>query len=326
MKSIKLKVLVIILHCFIYPIHAQTGINGKIKLDSSIWSSVAYLAHIPDFRQMNTISSNYIVEKTNISQDGKFYFSTEFLPEQEKLYRIHFSKKGDHPYSLTIGGKEHNHLFLFAQKNSEIYIQIDSGKSLINKIFFNCNKTGNAMNYINSLLNLRDSLEYYGNSLNSVYINSVINNQLREFADTCSSSLVSLYAIYQSDYLEYKKINTKYYKNFLRKWKSEKSIYFKEFKKEIGFNNHYQKIFLLFIVLIFLIMAYQYYRKKHIQYKNVLKELTIQERNILSKIKEGKSNKEIAEDLAVSLSTVKTHINNIYTKLGIKSRKQIFDL
>lgn len=37
----------------------------------------------------------------------------------------------------------------------------------------------------------------------------------------------------------------------------------------------------------------------------------------------GKSNNEIAEQHFISLSTVKTHINNIYKKLNISSREEL---
>ena len=52
-------------------------------------------------------------------------------------------------------------------------------------------------------------------------------------------------------------------------------------------------------------------------------ELTGQEELIVQHIKDGLSNKEIASKLFISLSTVKTHINNIYKKLGIKSRSEL---
>ncbi|HEY5689467.1 MAG TPA: helix-turn-helix transcriptional regulator, partial [Yeosuana sp.] len=41
-----------------------------------------------------------------------------------------------------------------------------------------------------------------------------------------------------------------------------------------------------------------------------MENLTKQEQNILALILENKSNKEIAEILFVSVSTIKTHINN----------------
>src|ERR1700749_681742 len=53
-----------------------------------------------------------------------------------------------------------------------------------------------------------------------------------------------------------------------------------------------------------------------------LSELTQKELLILTKIAEGKSNKEIAADNFVELSTIKTHINNIYSKLGVNNRRE----
>lgn len=59
---------------------------------------------------------------------------------------------------------------------------------------------------------------------------------------------------------------------------------------------------------------------------DVLPKLTKRELEIVKLIKEGKKNQEIAEALFVEMSTVKTHINNIYTKLSIKNRKQLLEL
>jgi DNA-binding NarL/FixJ family response regulator len=55
----------------------------------------------------------------------------------------------------------------------------------------------------------------------------------------------------------------------------------------------------------------------------VLQNLTIQERKVLELIMEGRRNKEIAAVLYVDLSTVKTHINNIYKKIGVSNRSGI---
>ena len=48
-----------------------------------------------------------------------------------------------------------------------------------------------------------------------------------------------------------------------------------------------------------------------------MKNLSVQERKIYTLLKEGKSNKEISEELNIGLSTVKSHASNIYSKLKI---------
>jgi LuxR family maltose regulon positive regulatory protein len=50
--------------------------------------------------------------------------------------------------------------------------------------------------------------------------------------------------------------------------------------------------------------------------------LTNAELVVMGQISTGRSNVEIAEFLSVSLATVKTHINRIYSKLGVKNRTQ----
>jgi LuxR family maltose regulon positive regulatory protein len=50
--------------------------------------------------------------------------------------------------------------------------------------------------------------------------------------------------------------------------------------------------------------------------------LSERELEVLALIAAGKSNVEITSSLFVSMSTVKTHINNLYRKLGVRSRTQ----
>jgi two-component system NarL family response regulator len=51
-------------------------------------------------------------------------------------------------------------------------------------------------------------------------------------------------------------------------------------------------------------------------------DLTSRELEVLQQIVSGKSNKEIASALKISEATVKSHINNILSKLGVSDRTQ----
>lgn len=51
--------------------------------------------------------------------------------------------------------------------------------------------------------------------------------------------------------------------------------------------------------------------------------LTPQERAVATRAAAGKSNRDIAADLAISAKTVQFHVSNVYSKLGVRSRLQL---
>lgn len=53
-----------------------------------------------------------------------------------------------------------------------------------------------------------------------------------------------------------------------------------------------------------------------------LPELTERENQILAQIAEGQLDKEIGDSLGISLTTVKTHLRNIYRKLQVQNRTE----
>lgn len=57
-----------------------------------------------------------------------------------------------------------------------------------------------------------------------------------------------------------------------------------------------------------------------------MKLLSLRERDICKLLIQGKSNKEIAEELFIGIGTVKAHLNKIYKKLQTKNRKGTIDL
>ena len=61
-------------------------------------------------------------------------------------------------------------------------------------------------------------------------------------------------------------------------------------------------------------------------YDNPLTTLTRRELEVLSDLAAGRTNKQIARDLGVSLNTVKFHVRNLFQKLGVNSRGQAIAL
>jgi len=82
----------------------------------------------------------------------------------------------------------------------------------------------------------------------------------------------------------------------------------------------------IFMLSMAVVLALNTFSFKKSSNTDLLNSLTVQERKIANHIKGGMSNKEIAQELSISLSTVKTHINNIYKKMNVNSRTEFLNL
>ncbi len=56
--------------------------------------------------------------------------------------------------------------------------------------------------------------------------------------------------------------------------------------------------------------------------KDILHLLTAREKEILHMLRKNNSNQEMADELYLSISTVKTHLRSIFRKLGLRSRRE----
>lgn len=63
--------------------------------------------------------------------------------------------------------------------------------------------------------------------------------------------------------------------------------------------------------------------EKETSLQHRLNQLSFKEKEVLNHILAGKSNKEICATLFIEHSTLKSHINHIYKKLEVNSRKEI---
>lgn len=304
-------------------------IRGKLHLDS-VWEPVVYLSYIPSFDQMNTMSNDMIIAEARLDSLGNFVFPTNYLPEEDKVYRLHISKVDAPAASLIIGGNEENHLFLVANGNTSIeIIGKDNGP-----IFKNAEIKGYAPNagfrLVDRTYSYIDSTHYGGTAMKKEFVTKAIYEELRYVADTSSNPLASLYALYRSNFEANYTVNPKFYEEYLTRWDGETSLYFSDFKSKLPIAKSrvpwllYVVIGVGFFILGFGLNHFLLKRKK--KGKPQLTSLSVQERKIFTLIKSGKSNKEISEEYNIGLSTVKSHVSSIYSKLNIKSRKEAMDL
>lgn len=303
-------------------------ISGKIVLDS-VWNNKLYLSHISDFSKMHTMSRSMIIAESDVDSSGYFKFNIDFLPKKDNLYRIHVSKKGSSEASIIIGGKDENHFFIIANNTSNI--EILSNNKIFSDVTFLSDNKNKVIDKIDDIVKLIDSTNFSATRIKSEFVSNAFNEQLRQIADTCSYSLVSLYALHKSKFETDIKDNTEYYQNFVEKWKDENSVYFKNFRTKIPAkkNTFDSRILIVFgIILSFILGYFLNGRIKNSLSKKSkqLKLLSVQERKIYSLLKEGKSNKEISEEFNIGVSTVKSHVSTIYGKLNVKSRKEIVNL
>lgn len=86
---------------------------------------------------------------------------------------------------------------------------------------------------------------------------------------------------------------------------------------------------LLLVPFILLIFSFGIFIEQNNQKESSKKidtfKLTSKEKEVTLMILEEKKNQEIANEMFVELSTIKTHINNIYKKVGVKNRKELFE-
>lgn len=86
----------------------------------------------------------------------------------------------------------------------------------------------------------------------------------------------------------------------------------------------YLMIVIVLVIAIVVILFQRSGKTKKLAGATVdLSQLSVQEKRVLDLLKEEKSNKEIAQELHIEVSTVKSHLNKIYSRLGVKSRKEI---
>lgn len=298
-------------------------ISGRIQLDDT-WGRAIYLSYIPSFNELYALSNEMIISGVKIDSTGYFSLDIDFLPKENHLFRLHVVKKESPISSLIIGGKEQNHIFIIVNNTSNIFIE---GKGvLFNDISIKGSLPNVLIQQIDRVSNTADSISIDATALQRKFSTGKVYQKLKNIADTTNYPLVSLHALYKSRFQTDYPNNKEFYFNYNKKWKNQKNIYFETFRKELSLEKKNEVYLYIFLGIILIgSISYNFYRKRKRRPQEQLKLLSIQERKVFNLLKEGKSNKEISQELNIGLNTVKTHVSNVYSKLSINSRKEALE-
>lgn len=326
---------------------AQYQFLGEVSQSNA--GNTIYLSLVEDYRKSSRIYLDQIVKKTQVDSLGHFQFEGNNLPLENRIYRIHLDGCSD--------SSEANH-FLGQCNNSSSVLFIANNMDTVNfptsfedQSLCSIIATNPKSEELLQVEFLKDEMAFdfmeYPSEASRKLNSKKWFATLQDFGKTTEEPLVELF-IY--DFLSDKRNETyayylqdlptnPYYENLLTRLQSiyPKASFTQQYAAEIAtdmelatFNTPktwYLK-YLLQVALILSLLANVYlltFRKLNVRIKakSLRQKLTPQERKIVNRILQEKSNKEIAAELFVSLSTVKTHINNLYKKLEVSSREEI---
>ena len=307
-------------------------IHGNIILLEG-WKPVIYLSQLNSFDDLNTASYHLLIAKADIDEEGNFHFDSLNIPKFDLLYRLHICKEEDPISTIIIGGQEQNHLHLLMNNSSLLNVAIRSfhdfdvgghhGNATLQELF-------DLKGQINAPLNI-------SSDQNRILHKEHIKNEFIRIVDSARSDVNKLLALHflQKSFKvdEYEGL----YKTLPEQLSDEgdSSPYYEAFIERVQFYNfnHQEngdtsvfsiaRYYWLLMPIVFL----GFYYWKHLKPKELPIDpsgsLSIQEKKVYELLCTGKSNKEISAELHIEVSTVKSHVYKIFTKLGIKSRREL---
>ncbi|GAA4275877.1 response regulator transcription factor [Aquimarina mytili] len=329
---------------------AQHHFSGYV--DKTNWPEDVYLSLVEDYRKISGIYPEQIIQKATPDSTGYFTFSGDHLPSNNHIYRIHVdncSKAHENKAHLNGFCSDSKELLFIANNRDSLSFPFSFDKEMFCKIV-SSNEKNNGFIKIDSIIDeMRFAFGNYRSKANRKINSNRWLNVLQQFGKNLNEPLVELY-IYAflsnktndlyNHYLEDLKTNN-YYDQLLERLQEKypNSTYTKQYEIELASDKFLldpeatQKQPWLWIILMLLLISVLLNILQWILQKRKRKpiwisetKLTQQEQKILALILEDKTNKEIASSMFVSVSTVKTHINNLYKKLGTTSRNEVKSL
>ena len=327
---------------------AQYSFSGEIN--PSEWDHSVYLSIVEDYRKLGGIYTNQVIAKTKADSLGFFKFTGNHLDKENRIYRIHIDKctEEEQEFKHFNGYCEESKELLFIGNNSDtLYLPFTQDNEIFCLIESN-NPNADALTKIAALKNeMRFAYSEVKSEASKKLNNRSWFQKLQEAGKAFNEPIAELaiYA-YLSDrgnefydyYLEDLK-ESNYYEALLDRIETRYpgTNYATQYKEEIKADlytvgaasnkNKTEKGHALLYVLLFIsltinaYLVYKNYNKNTSKTIDLTAKLSKQEQVVLNHILKDKTNKEIAEILFLSVSTVKSHTNHIYKKLNVQNRE-----
>ncbi|WP_138433042.1 response regulator transcription factor [Winogradskyella algicola] len=331
---------------------AQYSFSGYINPEE--WQNTVYLSIVEDYRKMSGVYSEQIIAKTLADETGFFEFKGDMLSTENRIYRIHVDKCSETQQDINHfnGHCSNSEELLFIAKNTDtLKLPFSFGNQVFCKVESN-NPRANAFLKIDSLKN--DMRFAYGEVRSEA--NRKLNNKkwfttLQDYGTALNEPVAEL-AIYaylsdrssdlHSYYVEDLQ-NNSYYDDLKERLETAypNAPYTAQYRNELAADRFmlastediksasfdiylYTLLALSFILNLFLL--YRMWKNKQSKSEDLKSKLSKQEQVVLEHLLQDKTNKDIAEALFLSVSTIKTHTNNIYKKLEVQSRNDVKSL
>jgi len=325
---------------------AQYSFSGYINPNE--WQNSVYLSIVEDYRKMSGVYSEQIIARTTADETGFFEFNGNMLDTENRIYRIHVDKCSEIQQDFNhFNGhcSDSEDLLFMAQNTDTLKLPFSFGNQVFCRVESN-NPKANAFVKIDSLKNdMRFAYGEFRSEANRKLNNKKWFKTLQNFGEALNEPIAELYIYsYLSDrssdlhnyYVEDLKDNA-YYDRLKSRLETNypNAPYTKQYTNEleadrymlaaaigdIGFNWSFYIYGILAISALFnALFLYRIWKQKQSKTKDLKAKLSKQEQVVLAHILQNKTNKDIAESLFLSVSTVKSHTNNIYKKLNVQSR------
>lgn len=323
----------------------QYRFSGEVSLENA--GNSIYLSVVEDYRKASRVYLDQIVQQGTVDSLGHFSFSGDNLSDQNRIYRIHLDGCSDNS-----GG---NH-FLGQCNNSKSVLFISNNKDTLNfptsfedQSLCTITSTNPKSGLLLEIEELKEHMAYdfaeYPSEANHKLNLEKWFKTLHSFGEKANEPLGELY-IY--DFLSDKSNETfrfyledltknNYYEDLSKRLLVDypNTTFTQQYLAEIATDRELanfgkpqsskwnRTIIALLAISVLGNVVFFLGKKRKSGTSHLLEKLTPQEQKIAHLILENKTNKEIASELFVSVSTIKTHINNLYKKLDVASRDEM---